>query len=92
MPAYDWECELCGKQQEQFFTIKDCPRTVPCSCGHSARKIITIRRHGVQVDEPSWLTDGSTAMALCRPGDKPILNRTDLKRHLRAHPEIVPLG
>ena len=55
-------------------------------------EIITIRRHGVQVDEPSWLTDGSTAMALCKPGDKPILTRTDLKRHLRAHPEIVPLG
>lgn len=92
MPLYVFECQKCEDQQERAFPMASCPRSVPCPCGHEARKIIAITRCGVQVDEPSWLTDGSTAMALSKPGEPPILNRTDLKRHLRAHPELVPLG
>ena len=44
MPAYLFECEICKKQKELIFSMKNCPEFVKCSkknCKGTMTKIIT---------------------------------------------------
>jgi putative FmdB family regulatory protein len=40
MPTYDYECQKCGHQQEQWFSMADRPSSVPCPCGKKAIQVI----------------------------------------------------
>lgn len=40
MPTYEYECQSCGRQQEQHFSMAARPSAVPCSCGLEAIQVI----------------------------------------------------
>ena len=40
MPTYEYECQSCGRQQEQWFSMASRPGSVPCSCGLEAVQVI----------------------------------------------------
>lgn len=95
MPLYDFECKDCGLPTERFFKMAECPECLDCpNCGGVQFKIITNGHGGIQREEPVWL-DHSIRGSLqdldeIRAGrEKPIENRTDYKRFMKEHPNIV---
>lgn len=40
MPTYDYECQSCGRHQEQWFSMASRPSEVACDCGKQAIQVI----------------------------------------------------
>lgn len=40
MPLYEYECERCDKQKDEFRSIADRNAPITCECGGSMKKII----------------------------------------------------
>ena len=89
MPLYDFQCLACGKKQEHFFHIDDCPEIIECACGKKALKILSTGHGGIQSDEPIWLP---SAIKTLQPDyEKPITTRTEYKQYLKEK-GIQPVG
>lgn len=41
MPLYDYECERCGKQRDEFRSVADRNNPLSCECGSPMKKIIS---------------------------------------------------
>jgi putative FmdB family regulatory protein len=82
MPAYDYLCP-CGEKQERFFRVADKPDTVPCKCGGTATKQLSIG--GIQGDElPLYLRHPEALGCLQPKGERPIETRGEYKKYLKA--------
>jgi len=42
MPLYEFTCNVCGITEERIFSVKETPKSIPCSCGGECRKIISM--------------------------------------------------
>lgn len=84
MPMYEFECERCGAQYEEFHTVKYCPERIMCECGMPAVKILPTS-YAVHGDRPLWMEKhlGHIRNSLQDESEKPIESRTELKRHLK---------
>ena len=81
MPGYVWNC-LDHGQFDKTYRMADKPSVAPCpKCGVLCVQVPVIG--GIQGDEPSWLFEKEVQGCLLKPGDKPIENRTQYKKHLR---------
>lgn len=88
MPLYDFQCPFCGKKQELFFHIDDCPEIVECNCGKKALKILSVGHGGLQTDNKvPWLP--SACKTLQRDGERPIETRTEYREYLKKN-NLVP--
>lgn len=85
MPLYDYQCQECQHQQEEFFKLSDLPETVKCEkCNGEAKKIITFGHGGLQCDginDVPWL---ESALKTLQPdGEKPLQTRSEYKQYLK---------
>lgn len=88
MPLYSFQCQVCGKEFDEFYRIQDCPDVRNCEnqeCGGLAHKVLAAR--GVVFsDTPSYLEDPMLQGALqdidCRHF-RPIESRSGLKRFMK---------
>ena len=89
MPLYDFQCE-CGKVQEQFFHIEDCPEDIPCECGKTARKILSTGHGGIFTDnDVAWLE--SASKNLVKQHEPPVTTRTEYRNYLKKN-KLAPIG
>ena len=40
MPLYEYTCKSCGKYYEEFASLENYNKPIPCSCGDYAERII----------------------------------------------------
>lgn len=79
MPIYEYACD-CGVTHEKVFKVSDFPKTVKCSCGKRARKILS--RGAIMTDnDVPWLP--SAVEALQPSWEKPITTRSEYTRYLK---------
>ena len=100
MPLYDYQCNHCQRQLEHVFTVDEMPEFVKCTAcgapGLTAKRVIVKGHGGIQLDAGcSWIDD--EVRGCLQPGaatgeEKPITTRTEWKNHLKAHPNIDPIG
>lgn len=63
MPLYDFHCKQCDHEAELFFTVAECPESVPCEeCGGEKRKAISLGGSNVMREEAPWLRDVLTVV------------------------------
>jgi putative FmdB family regulatory protein len=43
MPIYEFKCKKCRKVTELIRHVDDCPEKIKCSCGKTAKRIISTR-------------------------------------------------
>lgn len=80
-PLYDFFCDNCNKTIEQVYHIEACPKSIECTCGRQARKIITIG--GIQTDRNvPWLP---SVIDQLKPDydTRPVETRTEFKHYLK---------
>lgn len=59
MPTYDFECGHCGRRDERAFSMSDMPDAVPCACGQSATRVMSLNSNGVVVKDAPFEFDRS---------------------------------
>lgn len=84
MPIYEYKCKNCRKVTEKFFSVKDSPEKIKCSCGKTAKKIIS--RGAIQCDSVNdvpWLP--SACQTLQKNGEPPLQTRGEYRSYLKTH-------
>lgn len=92
MPTYEYKCEICGVVHEEIHRMSNYPFATTCDeCGGCAVKILSlVAIHG---DESAWVRDEKVTGSIVPPeSNVKIESRTDLKRFLKANPNIEPIG
>ena len=89
-PLYDFQCPFCGKKQEHFFHIDDCPEIIECDCGKKALKILSVGHGGIQTDNNvTWLP---SAIKTLQPDyERPLQTRSQYKKYLKEK-GLEPIG
>lgn len=91
MPLYTYECPDHG-QFDAFYRLAERADIAGCpKCGQASRRIIALGHGGIFREEPTWLDD-SVRGALQDPSEKPIETRSELKKWLKDHPNVAPVG
>jgi putative FmdB family regulatory protein len=84
MPLYTFECNNCGKRQDFYYKIDDCPKEMLCKiCGlGTAHKILAVGHGGIQTDnDVKWLP---SACETLQPDHEPRLEtRGQYKKYLK---------
>jgi putative FmdB family regulatory protein len=96
MPSYDYACDRCGHIGEEFFKLAEKPDTIPCGCGGVKKSIITLGHGGIWRVEPVWLNGNvretlQDSDAIRAKLQKPIIDRDDYNRFMKANPHIQPV-
>ena len=83
MPIFEYKCfKGCRKITEKFYKVGNSPEKIKCSCGKTAKKIIS--RGAIQCDSVNdvpWLP--SACQTLQKHGEPPLQTRGEYNRYLK---------
>lgn len=94
MPLYTYECQVCGKEMDKVYPIKDCPEIIECIyCRREAKKILSVGHGGIQTDnDVVWLPSACETLQTSRERrERPITTRTDWKKTMKKK-GLIPIG
>jgi putative FmdB family regulatory protein len=81
MPLYEFKCKNCRKVSEQFFAVAERPDKIKCSCGKTAKRVLSSRGAILTDGDVKWLA--SACQTLQKEGERPLQTRSEYKRYLK---------
>ncbi|MFZ2809470.1 MAG: FmdB family zinc ribbon protein [Desulfosalsimonadaceae bacterium] len=55
MPIYEYKCKNCRKVTELIRHVSDCPEKIKCTCGKTAKRVISQRGAVLTDGDVKWL-------------------------------------